>query len=299
MCLAVRNAASDHDARLALERARDLARKTGLADARRPDDRGEPARRLAPSRRTPQRARRASASTDERRDDGARKGGHVGTQVQQLHAASEPTLPFGTDGDAARRRRRPDEAIGRLADEHPASGAACSSRAATLTVSPVTSFWSAAPSLTITFARVDAGTRRDPNAVPRARSVHAGEAFTHLERRSHCPNRIVFVHCGHAEHSHDRVADELLDRASRAVRASPASCRSNATSHAVATRSSRSPSAVEPTTSVKTTVTTFRVAASPGCASSRSPHVLQNRVGVVLTSTGTADHDVGPYAQVE
>ena len=47
----------------------------------------------------------------------------------------------------------------------------------------------------------------------RARSSFTRASLTHLERRSHCPNRIVFVHRGHAEHSHDRVADELLDRA--------------------------------------------------------------------------------------
>ena len=41
-----------------------------------------------------------SASTDERRDDGARKGGHVGTQAQQLPCCERPTLALRTDRDA-------------------------------------------------------------------------------------------------------------------------------------------------------------------------------------------------------
>ena len=234
--LAVRNAASDHDARLALERAQDLARKTGLADARRPDDRGEPARRLAPSRRTPHGARRSprrpmNGVTMERE-----KAGTSGRRPSNLHAASgSDSCPSARTGDAARRRRRPDEAIGRLADEHPASGAALleSRRHVDRVARDELLVGGAVPTITspvLTPVRVAIRTPYSREVV-----VHAGESLTHLERRSHCPNRIVFVHCGHAEHGHDRVADELLDRAAvpferrlHRVEVTP--------SHAVATR---------------------------------------------------------------
>ena len=120
-----------------------LSREAGLPDTGRPDDRREPARRL--SHRGRERMAELvelSVTTDEGRDDRARKGGHVRPHAEQPPSGKRLTLPLRLNGG----RRLddghiPDEAIGRLPDAAPPpSCAACSSRAATLTASPVASF---------------------------------------------------------------------------------------------------------------------------------------------------------------
>ena len=158
------------------------------------------------------------------------------------------------------------------------SAAACSSRAATLTASPVASFWSAAPSPTITSPVLTPVRVAIRMPYSRARS-----SFTR-SRASRISNA--------ARTARSASSSWTAGTPNTATIASPMNfstvppCRSSvaciASKYRHITRrsdsgSSRSPSAVEPTTSVKTTVTTFRVSASLGWASSRSPQASQNR----------------------
>ena len=63
-------------------------------------------------------------------------------------------------------------------------------------------------------AGVDAGTHPDPDPMGRLELVvQLRELVAQLDRRAHRPQRVVLVHERDAERRHDRVADELLDRA--------------------------------------------------------------------------------------
>ena len=78
--------------------------------------------------------------------------------------------------------------------------AACSSRAATLTASPVA-------------RRSSVPVTTSPVLTPmRACTPELGQRVAHLDRRAAGAQRVVLVHLRDAEHGHDRVADELLDR---------------------------------------------------------------------------------------
>ena len=79
--------------------------------------------------------------------------------------------------------------------------AACSSRAATLTASPVTSV---SPSPATTAPGVDADPRLEPELV---------HDVAELDRRACRAQRVVLARDGDPEHRHHRVADELLDGA--------------------------------------------------------------------------------------
>ena len=74
-------------------------------------------------------------------------------------------------------------------------GAACSSRAATLTASPVTSRWPARRIAGDHLARVDAGADRERDAPARSSSsFSAAERRLHLRGRAHRAQRVVLVH---------------------------------------------------------------------------------------------------------
>ena len=63
-------------------------------------------------------------------------------------------------------------------------------------------------------ARVDAGPRPELDPVLRAQLlVQRGERLPHLAGGANGPQRVVLVHDRDPERGHDRVADELLDRA--------------------------------------------------------------------------------------
>jgi hypothetical protein len=64
------------------------------------------------------------------------------------------------------------------------------------------------------FPAVDTGAEGDPNTeVALELGVQADQFVVELHGSSNCPERIVFVHLGNAEHGHHGVADELLDGA--------------------------------------------------------------------------------------
>ena len=84
-------------------------------------------------------------------------------------------------------------------------GAACSSREATLTASPVDEPLRRARHH---LARHDA----DPPL-----EAELGQCIPHLGRRAHCAQRVVLVQRRHAEDGHHGIADELLDRAAVAL----------------------------------------------------------------------------------
>jgi hypothetical protein len=63
-------------------------------------------------------------------------------------------------------------------------------------------------------ARVHARPHGDPHpALALELLVEGGQALAHLGGRPHCPQGGVLVHGRDPEHSHDRIADELLHRA--------------------------------------------------------------------------------------
>ena len=118
-----------------------------------------------------------------------------------------------------------------------------------------------------------AGLDSDP-----ASHLEAGQRVSHLARGPHRSKRIVLVQHRHAEHRHHGVADELLHRAAMALDDPPASARSTRASSARrASGSSDSPSAVEPVTSQKTTVTILRCSPRLGGDVAGAPHSGQNR----------------------
>ena len=121
-----------------------LAREAGLADPGRPDDRGEPARRLA-HRGVERVAELVELRVGDRRR-AWRSGARTPARPAAGRAASRRTsgrlLPFASTR-RRRLRRRPRPGRGRTSPRRGAprpARAACSSRAATLTASPVASF---------------------------------------------------------------------------------------------------------------------------------------------------------------
>ena len=156
-------------------------------------------------------------------------------------------------------------ASARRAGPRPAA-AACSSRAATLTASPVASR-SAVPVTT------------SPVLTPiRACTPSSGQRVAHLQRAARTA-RSASSSCSdrHAEHRHHRVADELLDRAAVRLDDRASSARSSGrAAPRTASGSVDSPSAVEPVTSQKTTVTVLRTSSGGSAAMSAAPHSRQN-----------------------
>ena len=113
------------------------------------------------------------------------------------------------------------EAVGQLAEDGLAAApAACSSRAAVLTASPVTSRWPRLASPAITSPLLT------PmwfwSSIPQRASevfVEGGQGGLHRGRAAHRPERVVLVADRQPEDRHDRVADELLDGPAVAPRA--------------------------------------------------------------------------------
>ena len=164
-------------------------------------------------------ARRSSSSSRSRPMKGVTMGrakaGMSGRSAEQPPRGERLALSLRLDsGHRLDDDRIPDEAVRRLAEEHLArlrglfeprrdvDRVAC--RELLIRVGVPDDH----------LARVDAGARGDANPVlAREILVDALESLAHLERRPHGAERIVLVDGRHAEHGHDRVADELLDGA--------------------------------------------------------------------------------------
>ena len=89
--------------------------------------------------------------------------------------------------------------------------AACSSRAATFTASPIARF-SPSPTSTRPVFTAGAETQRDAHLLG-----HRRQPLADLGRRPHRPQRVVLMHLRDPEHRHHRVADELLHRPAMAL----------------------------------------------------------------------------------
>ena len=119
------------------------------------------------------------------------------------------------------------------------------------------------------------------------RTCELGLVADAVADRKRCPDRplrIVLVHDGRAEHRHDRVADELLDRAAVIARAPAADAcvmRREQRAHVFRVEL-RSALAVEPTRSAKTTETTLRSSRRTAGANAE-PHAAQNRASSRLS----------------
>ena len=132
----------------------------------------------------------------------------VASTATRRNAGTGSRFPFNSSGSTASTitASRTSDSVAAPIRISP-GGAACSSRAATLTASPVTSV-SPSPATTspvLTPVRNESATdellaeRRQPLA--------------DLRHGPYRPQRVVLVRDGDAEHSHRRVADELLHRA--------------------------------------------------------------------------------------
>ena len=107
-----------------------------------------------------------------------------------------------------------DEAVGASPSRISPGWADCSSRAATLTASPVTNDSPADRVAGHDLAGVDARAQPDAHAVVAEHvPLMASSAVLQLAGGADRAQGIVLVDGRHAEDGHDRVADELLDRA--------------------------------------------------------------------------------------
>ena len=156
-----------------------------------------------------------AAATDEGRRDRPGEGGHVRAQAEQPPGNERPALALRLDlAGGLRRDGLPDEVVGRLAEEHLARlGGLLESRSHVDGIARRELL--VGHGLTDDhLARVHAGPRRDADPVLASELlVESLERLAHLERRPHRAKRVVLVDGRHAEHRHDRVADELLDGA--------------------------------------------------------------------------------------
>ena len=127
-------------------------------------------------------------------------------------ASTGSDLPFASTSNAGPSSNAPRTASAVRAPTTIAPGSlACSSRAATLTASPVTNELPSRARPDDDLARVDA----DPE---REHAVEVGsEPALHRKCRMQRPLGVVLVRLGGAEDRHHRVARELLDRAAGAA----------------------------------------------------------------------------------
>ena len=141
--------------------------------------------------------------------------------------------------------------------------AACSSRAATFTASPVAS-------------RSSVPVTTSPVLTPiRPVDAELGQRVAHLDRRAARPQRVVLVHDRNAEDRHHRVADELLHRAAVRLDDPLHPLEVARQQRPQRLRVGDSPSAVDPVTSQKTTVTVLRISRG-AAATERRAAVGQN-----------------------
>ena len=176
--------------------AADISRRAATCRSRRPEDRHEPALRVDTARRMPRAGGRAprAARRAERRAAARRR--RPLDDGEQRYAARGSALPLSDSPRLARPRPRPRERVRRSPIRISPGSAACSSRAATLTASPVTRR-SAVPVTTSPVltpvraqrtpcrARAPRSARRAPRASRRRPAARAG----HRPRGARAPRR--------------------------------------------------------------------------------------------------------------
>jgi hypothetical protein len=117
------------------------------------------------------------------------------------------------------------------------------------------------------------------------RVVYECEALAHLTGCLHRPEGIILVQLGEAEHSDDRVTDELLDLAAELLDGEPLSPKYRVITRRNTFGSSRSTRGVDPTTSQNTAVTVFRSCPTVigSTTTSGAAQASQNRAPTRLT----------------
>ena len=197
--LAVGEAAAADDRRL--DRSQNLRGQPGLADAGIADDRDQLAALLGPHAlpRFPDERELALTSDERRLVPPLRRVAHAQEPVggNRLGLALQLERLDRLDLDRVARRARASA----LRPAPRPARAACSSRAATFTASPVAS-------------RSSVPVTTSPVMTPiRPSQPELGQRVAHLDRRPHGAQRVVLVQHRHAEHGHHGVADELLHAA--------------------------------------------------------------------------------------
>ena len=234
----------------------------------RPGDPSTVTRRAASRRGSASTARRARSSSSSRPTNGAavascagrverRAARYAGDRARRGPSAS--SSPSGASVTASATRRRVASPITTSPSAAPAPGAAprrspgrrrCRRRPSLTTTSPVLTRDAQ--------ARVGRQRSARPAATARERLLHRAAARTARTASSSAT-------CGHAERGHDAVAEQLHDACRRARRRRRAAPRSSASMSGRAdSGSSRSCSAVEPTRSANTIVTTLRASSAAG-----------------------------------
>ena len=214
--VAVRQAAPFEDVSVLAQRRDELGREARLADARvaeNGDDSAGPLQHdLIEGRAKP---RELDDAADERRVETAGHTGRAGEHVVEPPRLDGLRLPFQVE----RRDRLGDDCVAhqpdrRVADENlPARGCGLEplrddNRVAGREGVPLRRV------ADDDLAGVDTGANLDPDAVRRLEPVvQAGERLAELDRGANGAQRVVLVHDRDPERSHDRVPDELLDRA--------------------------------------------------------------------------------------
>ena len=237
--LAVGEAAARRDRRALAHRLGELVREPRLADAGRAEDRDELA--AAPADRSLERRgelpQLVLASDQRGREPPVAEPGAFSTPTS-LNAGTRPLFPLSSSGGtgSALTACLTSSSVRSPIRISP-RGAACSSRAARLTASPLTKPWPRDGIADDHLSGVDAGPRLEGDAVAAAELlVELGQRAAHVVRRTHRAQRVVLAHRRHAEDGHHRIADELLDDAPRGARARRSPSGSTARSPASASR---------------------------------------------------------------
>ena len=191
----------------------------------------------------------------------------------------------------------PDEPVGRLPDEHLAgTGGLLEPRGDVDRVTgrePLSRGRVSDDHL----AGVDAGASGEANPVLLGELVvDASESLLHLERRPHGPEGVVLVDDRHSEHGHDRVADELLDRA--AVALERRLHRAEVARHHPPQRLGIEPLSERGRAGDVREDDRHhlpRLGVASPAVELLTAGVAEPRVGVVLASAGATDHEVRPY----
>ena len=213
--LARRLAVAGHDGRRLAERAGELADEPRLADARRADERDDAGLRRG-GRRVERgvQPRELARAADQRRLQAALRAalalGAVDEAERRAPAAPCPSARAARRARGARRRARGGRSRRRRSTSPGA--AACSSRAATLTVSPTSRSADFAGSTTTSPVLTPV---RRATVAPQRRSrssLSAAERLAHPLGRPHGAQRVVLGDGRDAPDRHHRVADELRDR---------------------------------------------------------------------------------------